>query len=205
MSKKKRVSIAIAIVALGLLAFLLATHKTQRYYVEDLQRQLPDAVTFINENQELLDLLLKIKDRINEYNEEHEETKIISYYMYPGVGDEKRLGMTVSYTDPANDVKAVHEGDRFDIFSKDERARINQAQGLQCIAISTVIINISYADSGWATLNIENPISIAVGADKRGDKNYWYNWFDEKDYSCFWYNEIIDGNWFIQLMNRPRG
>jgi hypothetical protein len=196
--KKNIVKIIVAVVILGTIVFYFTTRKTQRDYVEDLQRQLPNAIAFVKENQDLLNILLEAKERLNEYQEEN-NMEITSCSIRHGIGDEKQFGINMYYR-PS--LTADDEG--VEPFSEEEIERINQVQEPVFISISPYVIHITYAESGLASLSIYHPI-MAIGQNGRGEGNSWYNWYDEKDYSYFWYNEIVDENWYIEIYNSPRG
>jgi len=202
MKRKTIVRRTIALTALGLLILLLATRKTDRAHVKEMHRRITDAIAFVNENQDLLDMLQDIMERTNS-SFENSGIEIMFYSFYPNYGEEKRLRTTVAYN-PGVIAQTVHEGDRFDIFSSEEKERINQAANLLNISVSDYSIEICYANSGRARLNLIHPLSNALGAEKRDEQNYWHYMYNVEDYSEYWYFEIIDDNWVIEIYNPGR-
>ena len=207
---KKNIEIRAIVIALllGFSTFKVVSCKTQRDYVEALQRQIPDAIMFIEENRDLLEMLVDIRDRVNDFNEKNEYTEIYYYNFHPEYGDEERLEIDIYYKNITRAVKSSKDFDYFNILKPGEEERINQAREIQSIIVYQEIIEICYAESGWAELIIRNPHLYAYGGlAEEVNPDYLYSIYeiyDEKDYKNFWYYDIIDENWLIELINIPR-
>jgi hypothetical protein len=168
--------------------------------------QIPDAIAFVKENQDLLDIILDTQTRINKFNEEHSIQKIHGYRFIPnysaqgGLMFDKYLLIRVSHSDGSvhNAEMTLKPGSEFDLFSEDEKDRINMAQNLACITVNTDMIDIEYATIEKAQLNIFHPTIIR-------QPTYIYIQNTGKIYyQKIYCNVLVDEDWYIEINNTPK-
>jgi hypothetical protein len=204
--KNKYTRIVAIIIIVGVIAFKVATRRTARDVVEDLLVQIPDSIAFVKENQDLLDIILDTQTRINKFNEEHSIKKIHGYRFIPnysaqdGLMFDKYLLIRVSHSDGSvnNAGMTLEPGSEFDLFSENEKARINMAKNLVCITVNTDMVDITYATIEKAELHIFHPAIVRLPT------YIIFNNTGKIDYQWIYCNVLVDEDWYIEINNTPK-
>ena len=190
----KKIMVVFIAAIFGLLMFHLATWNTQRHYVEDLQRQIPDAAAFIETNKEAFDILLSVKERLDSYNDEKGEMVFIYDYslVYKETGIEIHAKYELSRRSHDRTGEWVKEGGELDFLSKNDRQILLETfKGRRSTVIFPDGISANYADSGGASLSIEHP---AHETEEEISRNYSY----------YWHSVRINDIWCATIINLPK-
>jgi hypothetical protein len=211
MRKRRKVLFTSIAVVLGLvvlvrLVVLVATWESDRDHVEALHLQIPEVVQLVTGNSEAFDLLLEIKDRVNEFNANPINGVIsaISSYTLDMRTEDVRIHVFFEKTSskPSRDVKL---GDEANFLTAADRRVLLDALSGYSVFISPGEIGIQMSWIGFAELIVMHPPSAAFGYNERGSQNHWVSPLNSDDYSYYSYFEIIDENWLIEIYNAPKG
>jgi hypothetical protein len=192
------VSLAIFIFIVLIILFIIfafvcnaVNNRIQHGYVEELQGKVPSVISFVNENQEMLSILLSLQTRVNEINEsntKNNQMTIKRLKLYPVYNEEDSFAIEIDYKSPQRIDEFESKEIESSLFTKDEKAGINLADNLLSIYIYSDGISILYAEIEEATLRIIHPTIVLPNSD-------------DEYYSRNWYIKIIDNNWYIEILN----
>ena len=165
--------------------------------VTKIKKAIPNAIGFIEDNKEFLDLLIDIRDRIREFNEgetenaDQEDIDGIKYYLISITREE--LKIRGRYGNPRAAIRIVEPGSRYDILGADEKQVIKEKLiemmpddhpfGLR---ITTDEIILDYTRYHRAYLYIEHP----PYETERGNMDT-YTWYE--------YAKKVNDDWCIHI------
>jgi hypothetical protein len=157
-------------------------------HVEEVRKQIPIAIQFIDENEEFLEILNAVKEKLRLFIDETNGDENTLYYEIYQIKKDIIFRMHSDvYT---NDIGELRDKNKFNLFTEKEKATIRETLINKInlrekhIEIKSDNINIYFASYMTADLSIENPPREIE---------------ESNDYYEYSYGIIVNDDWGIYL------
>ena len=185
-----------AALAVIILLAIRSCGPSARKQFETVEAKVPDAIQFMEENKEFLDMLLDIQRRIKAFNEEG----ALSSYSFLNLNEytfslrEDGIQIRVFCDDVQQNRGVLKQRSKYDLLASEEK-EIIEAMLMEflsdrpSILVSSHVISISYMSYNRAFLHIENPVREFVARYEDSHENYWVSIKINDDW-CIYYGKM---------------
>ncbi|MCL2125119.1 MAG: hypothetical protein FWH33_03930 [Oscillospiraceae bacterium] len=188
-----------------LLFLLFKNDITIKHEIRLAVNQLPSAREFLQSNDDLLELLLQLMNRISVFNNTNNEIQIHYLAFRVDSGSRESFSIELDSTPSIYNFDADYDTYAFlftnGILEANEIETVKESCSFLDIVITEWSISIVMARKGRAYLTLWHPLDI-YDVISRVDENNQYT-TDKMD-ATYWHLEIFNDDWFIEIRYMQR-